>query len=166
VRALVLCHCDDPDGGLLEASLDDFDRSMAVNARASWLLVRGFAREFTGPHGTGRIVALTSGQTVGSLAYGAGKGALERIVLAAADELADLGITANVVDPGPTDTGWMDDELRDRLAAANPLGRVGRPEDAANLVSFLCGEAGGWINGQLLASDGGRRGGAACPPKF
>ena len=78
-------------------------------------------------------------------------------MLAAAREFAHLGVTANVVDPGPTDTGWMTDELMATLAAANPQGRVGRPEDCAELVRYLCSAAGGWINGQVLRSDGGFR---------
>jgi 3-oxoacyl-[acyl-carrier protein] reductase len=128
---------------------------MAVNARATWLLVREFAERFRGPHGSGRIVGLTSDHTAGNLPYGASKGALDRIVLAAARELADLGVSANVVNPGPTDTGWMTPELRDALVARTPLGRIGRPDDAAALVAFLCSPAGGWVDGQLLHSDGG-----------
>lgn len=87
--------------------------------------------------------------------YGASKGALDRITLAAARELADLGITANVVNPGATDTGWMTPEQRSDVIDATPLGRIGQPSDVANLVSFLCSEDGGWINGQLLYSNGG-----------
>jgi 3-oxoacyl-[acyl-carrier protein] reductase len=76
-------------------------------------------------------------------------------VLAAARELSDLGITANVINPGPIDTGWMTEELRTEVVAATPLGRLGTPEDCANLVAFLCSPEGGWINGQLLYSNGG-----------
>ncbi|WP_137121774.1 SDR family oxidoreductase [Segeticoccus rhizosphaerae] len=61
----------------------------------------------------------------------------------------------NVVNPGPVDTGWMSDELREQIAAAQPRGRGGRPSDTAALVSFLCSSEGEWINGQLLHSDGG-----------
>jgi 3-oxoacyl-[acyl-carrier protein] reductase len=98
---------------------------------------------------------MTSDHTVGNLPYGATKGALDRIVLAAAHELAHLGVTANVVNPGATDTGWMDERLVAQVVAATPLGRLGQPEDAANLVGFLCSAAGGWVNGQLLTSNGG-----------
>ena len=100
-------------------------------------------------------MALTSDHTAGNLPYGASKGALDRVVVAAARELADLGITANVINPGPTDTGWMDEEMLRTIADATPLGRVGRPADAAHLVTFLCSPEGGWINGQLIHSDGG-----------
>jgi 3-oxoacyl-[acyl-carrier protein] reductase len=61
------------------------------------------------------------------------------------------------VDPGATDTGWISPELHERISEATPLRRVGRPEDAAALVSFLCSPRGGWITGQVLVSDGGGR---------
>lgn len=156
VSALVLCHCESVDSSLLETSVESFDRHLAVNARAPWLLICEFARRFPGARaGGGRIVALTSDDTVGNLPYGASKAALDRIVIAAAAELAGRGITANVVNPGPVDTGWIDAALRESLITATPLGRVGRPADAAALVGFLCSADGGWINGQLLHSDGG-----------
>lgn len=155
VRALVLCHCESVDSGILDTTVESFDRHFAVNTRATWLLIRELARRFRDPHGRGRIVALTSDHTAHNLPYGASKGALDRITLAAARELADLGITANVVNPGATDTGWMTPELEDAVVAATPLGRLGHPGDVANLVSFLCSDAGGWINGQLLYSNGG-----------
>lgn len=157
IRALVLSHCDGVDAGILDTSVDDFDRVYAVNARATWLLVRAFAAQFADPHGSGRIVSLTSDHTAGNLAYGSSKGAMDRIVLAAAVELAEQGITANAVNPGPTDTGWMDEKLKRAIVGDTPAGRLGTPDDAANLVAFLCSADGSWINGQLLQSDGGFR---------
>ena len=154
-HALVLSHCESVDSGILDTSLESFERHFAVNARASWLLIRELALRFPGPFGTGRIVALTSDHTVHNMPYGASKGALDRITLAAADELAHLGITANVINPGATDTGWMSDELLASVAADTPLGRVGTPQDAARLVAFLCSDDGAWINRQLLKSNGG-----------
>ena len=155
VLALVMAHGESVDSGLLDTSLESFDRHFAVNTRASWLLIRELATRMPGPDDRARIVALTSDAVVSNVPYGASKGALDRIVLAAARELAELRVTANVVNPGPVDTGWMDDALRERIAGINPRGRGGRPTDTAALVSFLCSEEGGWINGQLLHSDGG-----------
>lgn len=158
VTALVMCHCESVDSGLLDTSVESFDRHFAVNTRASWLLVRELGLRLPGDTqgpATARIVALTSDHTVGNLPYGASKGALDRIVIAAARELADRGVTANVVNPGPVDTGWISAELNAELVTRNPLGRLGRPQDTAALVSFLCSAEGGWINGQLLHSDGG-----------
>lgn len=152
---LVLCHAESVDSNLLGTSVESFDRHYAVNVRATWELLRAFALHFPAAARGGRIVAMTSDHTVGNLPYGATKGALDRVVLAAAHELAHLRVTANVVNPGPTDTGWMSEELKAEVAARTPLGRVGTPADAANLVSFLCSPDGGWVNGQLLMSNGG-----------
>jgi 3-oxoacyl-[acyl-carrier protein] reductase len=155
VRALVMSHAESVDSSLLDTSVESFDRHFAVNARASWLLIREFAHRYGGPFGAGRIIALTSDHTVGNLPYGASKGALDRITIAAAKELAHLGVTANAINPGPTDTGWISDDLAAELTGLTPLGRLGTPRDCANLVAFLCSADGGWINGQLLHSDGG-----------
>ncbi|WP_328826496.1 SDR family oxidoreductase [Streptomyces sp. NBC_00252] len=155
VTALVMCHCESVDSGLLDTTVESFDRHFAVNARATWLLIREFGRRFTATPGTGRIIALTSDHTVNNLPYGASKGALDRITLAAAHELAHLGITANVINPGPVDTGWMTDEVRAQVLHQTPLHRLGTPQDTAHLVDFLCSPEGQWVNGQLLMSNGG-----------
>ena len=157
LTALVVLHTESRQGGVLETTAADFDRHMAVNARATLLLCAEFARRFRGEHGTGRIVAFTSGALHGEVAYGASKAALERIVVAAAAELGPRGITVNAVDPGATDTGWITPKLYDRISESTPLGRVGRPDDAAALVAFLCSPRGAWITGQILVSDGGGR---------
>ena len=155
VTALVMCHCESVDSGLLDTTTESFDRHFAVNARASWLLIREFGRRFRGPHGTGRIISLTSDHTVGNLPYGASKAALDRIILAAARELAHLGVSANVINPGPGDTGWMSGEARESIIRQTPHDRLGTPRDTAHLVDFLCSPQGQWINGQLLMSNGG-----------
>jgi len=155
IRALVLCHCESVDSDIRSTSVESFDRHMAVNARATWLLIKEFALQFTGPPGTGRIISLTSDHTAGNLPYGASKGAMDRIVLAATVELADLGVTANVINPGPTSTGWMSPDVEAALLHRNVQPRLGLPGDCTNLVRFLCSDNGQWINGQLLYSDGG-----------
>ncbi|WP_416955469.1 SDR family oxidoreductase [Streptomyces sp. Agncl-13] len=155
VTALVMCHCESVDSGLLDTTVESFDRHFAVNTRATWLLIREYGRRFAAAPGSGRIVALTSDHTVDNLPYGASKGALDRITLAAAHELARLGITANVVNPGPVDTGWMTDEGRAHVLRQTPLNRLGTPQDTAHLVDFLCSPEGQWVNGQLLMSNGG-----------
>lgn len=155
VSVLVLCHCESVDSGILDTTVESFDRHMAVNARATWQLIGELGRRFTGSHGSGRIIALTSDHTVHNLPYGASKAALDRITLAAAHELAHLGVTANVINPGATDTGWMTPDQIADVSRATPVGRVGQPVDVANLVSFLCSTEGAWVNGQLLSSNGG-----------
>ncbi|MEU6764989.1 SDR family oxidoreductase [Streptomyces sp. NPDC046853] len=155
VTALVVCHCESVDSGLLDTTVESFDLHFAVNARATWLLIREYGLRFRGQHGSGRIVSLTSDHTAGNLPYGASKGAMDRITLAAAQELAHLGVACNAINPGPVDTGWMTEELKAEMIRLTPLGRLGVPQDCANLVSFLCSAEGGWINGQLLQSNGG-----------
>jgi 3-oxoacyl-[acyl-carrier protein] reductase len=155
VGALVLGHSESVATGIMDTGLDSFDRHFAVNTRAGWLLIREYARRFAGAPGSGRIVALTSDDTAGNLPYGASKGALDRIVIAAARELSGLGISANCINPGPTDNGWMSEQLKAEVRASTPLGRLAEPRDAANLVAFLCSPDGGWVNGQLIHSDGG-----------
>ena len=155
LHAMVLCHCESVDSSIHDTTLESWDRHFAVNVRSNWLLIRDFAAQFPGPVGAGRIVAFTSDHTAHNLPYGASKGALDRLVIAAATELAPLGITANVVNPGATESGWMDESIRTAVQGRNLQPRLGLPADAANLVRFLLSGAGGWINGQLLYSDGG-----------
>lgn len=160
LQALVMSHAESVDSSILTTTVESWDRHFAVNARAGWLLVKAFAEQLPDglvPPGEvrGRIVALTSDHTSFNLPYGASKGALDRLVIAAAVELADRGVRANVVNPGPIDTGWMDDEIRSAGISATAAGRLGTPEDTADLVRFLLSDQGSWINGQLLHSNGG-----------
>lgn len=115
------------------------DRNLGVDARASALLIAEFARRHVERAARwGRIVGLTSGSPYGfpeEVSYGAAKGALERYTLAAAIELAEFGITANMVYPPVTDTGWVTDAVR----AAVP--RVATPDEVAEVIAYLCSDA-------------------------
>jgi 3-oxoacyl-[acyl-carrier protein] reductase len=158
LRGLVMSHCEGTDSSVLDTTLESWERHFAVNARAVWLLIKAFAEHLPAEPTTqarGRIVALTSDHAVHNLPYGASKGALDRVVVAAAAELADRGIRANVINPGPIDTGWMTPEIRAAALAQTPAGRLGTPADTADLVRFLMSDAGGWITGQVLHSSGG-----------
>ena len=116
VSALVSSHARSRRGGIFDTTVEDFDAHMAVNARASLLLIREFASRL--PRDVpGRIVGLTSDAVHGEVAYGASKAALDRITVAAAVELAPRGITVNAVNPGPNATGWMTEE-QERLCHA------------------------------------------------
>lgn len=134
------------------------DAHYAVNLRATALLSVAFAHSWSGGEG-GRIVNLTSGQDrgpmPGELAYAATKGAIVAFTRTLAAEIGHLGITVNAINPGPTDTGWMTDELQHQLLPAFPLGRLGLPEDAARIIAFLATDAAAWITGQVIHSDGG-----------
>ena len=153
LAAMVLSHAESVDSGVLDTTVEAFERHFAVNTRASWQLIAAFARQATADGGA--IVALTSDHTAFNLPYGASKGALDRIVIAAARELGPLGISANVLNPGPVDTGWMTPGVREELTRRQPGGRLGTPADVAGTVAFLVSPAGRWVSGQLIKSDGG-----------
>jgi len=156
VSALVNAHAHSTSGGLLDTTVADFDRHTAVNARGVFIMSAEFARRFKGARGTGRIVNFTSGLPLkGEIAYAASKGAIEWITVSSAAELAPRGITVNAINPGPNDTGWMNPRFRKQIAARSPMGRIGRPDDAASVVAFLCSPAAGWLTGQIIQCDGG-----------
>jgi 3-oxoacyl-[acyl-carrier protein] reductase len=144
--------------GFENLDAETLDAHYAVNLRATALLSVGFARCFTGGPG-GRIINLTSGQSLGpmleELAYAATKGAIEAFTVTLAAEVGHKGITVNAVNPGPTDTGWMTEELERELEPKFSLGGIGEPEDAARLVAFLAGDEARWITGQIIHSEGG-----------
>ncbi|MFC4683845.1 SDR family oxidoreductase [Exiguobacterium sp. s149] len=77
------------------------------------------------------------------------------ITPALANGAGQYGISVNALDPGPTDSGWIDDVLREQLVPLFPYGRVGTPEDTARYIAFLMGPDGAWVNGQHLHVDGG-----------
>jgi 3-oxoacyl-[acyl-carrier protein] reductase len=160
LTAVVMSHTESVDSSILDTTVQSWDRHYAVNARAVWLLIKAFTEQLPASvieSQRGRIVALTSDHTAHNLPYGSSKGALDRIVVAAAIELAEYGVRANVINPGPIDTGWMSDEIRQAGTAQTPAGRLGTPRDTADLLTFLLSPAGGWITGQVLYSNGGFR---------
>ncbi len=134
------------------------DRYYAVNIRGTILLTVEFARRFSLASG-GRIINLTSGQgrgaMPGKIPYVTTKGAIEAFTTTLAVEVAPRGITVNAIDPGPTDTGWMTEEIKQDLLPRSPMGRLGQPEDAARLIAFLASEDAGWVTGQIIRSTGG-----------
>ena len=134
------------------------DAHYSVNMRATMLLAAEFSRRFSAGDG-GRIINITSGQSLGpmpnELAYGATKGAIEAFTRSLAPAVATKGITVNAVNPGPTDSGWISPDLRDVLLPKFPMGRLGTSEDAARLVAWLAGPDAGWVTGQVIHSEGG-----------
>jgi 3-oxoacyl-[acyl-carrier protein] reductase len=160
VDILVCNHARSSAGGLGELTAAELDACFAVNTRAVLLLVQAFAARHDGRPG-GRVVLFTSGQQLGpmsgELAYATSKAALAGITLSLADPLADQGIILNTVNPGPTDTGYADPPVHERVARRFPAGHWGTPDDAARLVAWLCTDDGGWITGQVINSEGGFR---------
>jgi len=161
VDALVVNHAHSSDQSLATVSPDELDRAWAVNARAAVLLVQAFAARHDDARGNGRVVLFTSGQHLGpmpgELPYVLSKGAVHQATRTLADELADRGITVNAINPGPVDTGWPSDELRDRLRPAFPAGRWGRPEDITPIVAWLVSPESAWMTGQVIDAEGGFR---------
>lgn len=146
--------------GFERLDAETLDAHYAVNVRATCLLSVEFARHLQQSNQKkGRIINLTSGQgqgpMLGELAYVASKGAISAFTLTLSAEVAPLGITVNAINPGPTDTGWMSDELEQSLLPSFLLGRMGQPEDAARLAVFLASGEGQWITGQVINSEGG-----------
>ena len=156
-----------PDGPLSEMTEAVLDAHWAVDARASILLAQAFAAQegfaASAPPGPGRrrgaIVFLTSGQGLGPLpgeiAYAAAKAAIAGVTLTISEELIDAGITVNTVNPGPVDTGYLTEEIRQATAAMFPQGRWGEPDDAARLITWLLTDEARWITGQVISSEGG-----------
>ena len=139
-------------------TMDELDKHYVVNIRATTLLSSKFAQNFKKKSG-GRIISLTSGQFQGSmageLAYATTKGAIDALTITLAAEVAPLGITVNAVNPGPTDTGWMTEDIKNALEPMFPFGRIGEPSDVARTIKFLVSEDANWITGQVILSEGG-----------
>jgi 3-oxoacyl-[acyl-carrier protein] reductase len=137
---------------------ESLDLHYFVNVRAPLLLSVEFAKRFQAGQG-GRIIHMTSGQSqgpmLGELAYVTTKACVPDMTKTLAAEIGNKGITVNAVNPGPTDTGWMTEKLKGVLVDKFPMKRIGQPEDAARLVSFLASEASEWITGQTIHSEGG-----------
>ena len=152
-------------GVLQQAPLVDvddaqFDRIIAINLKGSFNAMREAGRRL---REGGRIINFSS-SLVGTLlptygAYVASKAAVEGMTPILAKELRGRRITVNAVAPGPTATELFlkgkPDALVEQLAKAAPLERLGTPEDIADVVAFLAGPDGGWVNGQVLRANGG-----------
>jgi 3-oxoacyl-[acyl-carrier protein] reductase len=138
----------------------EFDRLFAVNVRGTFLACREAAQRM---NGMGRIINFSSSATaMMAPTYGpyvATKGAVEQLTRILAKELGAKKICVNAVSPGPTETelflaGKSADEL-ERRAQMAALGRLGKPQDMAEVVAFLASEESGWITGQNIRANGG-----------
>ncbi len=137
------------------------DAHFAVNSRAVALMMAEFARRrIEQGKQWGRIINVSTDGSAGfmhEVSYGASKFAMESYSRAAASELGPYGITVNMVSPGPIQTGYIAPEMEQRLVTEIPLGRVGLPEDVADVIVFLASEQARWLTGQLLFVGGGHR---------
>jgi 3-oxoacyl-[acyl-carrier protein] reductase len=156
---LVANHAASCNQSLEQLEAGALDLTLAVNVRASLLLVQAFAARHDDARPGGRVILLTSGQNhepmPRELPYAASKGALTAITPSLAAHLAPRGILVNAVNPGPTDTGWATEELTRHELRRLPLGRWGAPEDAARAIAWLATDEAAWVTGQVLTSDGG-----------
>jgi 3-oxoacyl-[acyl-carrier protein] reductase len=145
------------DNGVRLIDAENIDRHFAVNTRASALMMKEYLRRYvTRDAKWGRIIGLTTSVAhPGNMSYAASKNALVSYCLSAAKEMGKYGITVNIVGPGATQTGYITPEDETRLTAITPLGRLGTPEDVADVIVFLSSEQAHWLTGQLLYASGG-----------
>lgn len=151
-------HCELPDT-ITEATAGGLDRHLTVNARAPALLMHEFTVRYRRRGGQdGRIINVSADAArtfATQIGYGASKAALEALTRSVAVEVGPWGITANAVAPGPVQTGWMTDELLERILPSIPLRRVGIPEEIADAIVFLASHQARWISGQVIQVAGG-----------
>ena len=143
-----------------KGDVEVFDRVVNTNLRGTFLVLAQAAQHVASG---GRIVALSSSVLAKSFptygAYIASKAGVEGLVHVLANELRGRNITVNAVAPGQVATelffkGKSEEQLAE-FTKMNPLERLGQPEDIANVVSFLAGPDGGWVNAQVLRANGG-----------
>jgi 3-oxoacyl-[acyl-carrier protein] reductase len=139
---------------LQRVSAASIDRVFAIDARGSALLIAEFARRHIVRSATwGRIIGLTSGGPLGfpeEVSYGAAKAALENYTMSAAFELADYGVTANVIYPPVTDTGWVTPQVAQAVRENKELIHVASPGDVADVIAFLVSDFAGLITANVL----------------
>jgi 3-oxoacyl-[acyl-carrier protein] reductase len=155
--------CNQAHGGdavsLNDLTTAALDRHWAVNTRATLLLTQAFAAQHDGRKG-GRVIWMTSGQSLGpmsdNLPYAVSKAALAGATWSVADHLVGQGILLNTINPGPVNTGYLDDAPAAALTQF-PQHRPGQPDDPARLIAWLVSNDGEWVAGQVLNSEGGFR---------
>jgi 3-oxoacyl-[acyl-carrier protein] reductase len=139
---------------LLPVTQASWTQQFRVDAMAPALLISEFARRHVARGATwGRIIGLTSGGQLGfpeEVSYGAAKAAQENYTMSAALELGPHGITANMVHPPVTDSGWVTDAVRDLVASTQELMHVASPAQVAEVIAYLASDAAGLITGNVI----------------
>ena len=139
---------------LAPVTAEGWRQQFGVDAMGAALLIAEFARRHIARGGTwGRIVGLTSGGDLGfpeEVSYGAAKAAQSNYTMSAAVELAPYGVTANMVYPPVTDTGWVTDAVRDVVAKSQRLVHVASPGEVGEVIAYLASDAAALITGNVL----------------
>ena len=131
------------------------DDTFSVNVRGSLMMMR----EFINHRGDyGRIINISTDAAqvfAGQITYGASKATLEALTRAVALEVAQYGITVNCVAPGPTQTGWIDEDFEKIVVPLIPMGKLIAPEDIAEAILFLSSGQAKMLTGQVIKVSGG-----------
>ncbi len=160
INVVVNCAGIMPLSPIAEGDLELFDKVITTNLRGTFVVLGQASRKISSG---GRIIVFSSSVIAMAFpTYGpyiASKAGVEGLVRVLANEMRGRNITVNAVAPGPVATelflsGKSEAQI-DQLRKLSPLERLGQPEDIANVVSFLAGPDGGWINGQILRANGG-----------
>jgi len=142
-------------------SAETIDAHFVINARAYALMMSEyFQRNLQRGINWGRVINISTDAAHAhetNVSYAASKHAIESYSRSAAAEMGKYGITVNIVAPGPTQTGYIPPDSEIEIATRTPLGRIGQPEDIADVLVFLASTQARWLTGQLLYVGGGWR---------
>jgi NAD(P)-dependent dehydrogenase (short-subunit alcohol dehydrogenase family) len=163
LSAVINCAGIAVDRPAVETDVADFRRIVDVNLTGTFIVSREAARHWLANSQPGSIVNISSVSGItgnkGRSAYGASKGGVNLLTLVMATELGAKGIRVNAVAPGPIDTPLAQqvhtDDVRRQWAARVPAGRYGTPQEIAATIAFLISDEASYINGQIIAVDGG-----------